>query len=405
MPFVPRLAIALFLVSVSCPLAAPLAAIPVIENPAVPPGGVQRVEATELFRIGGEDDEVFFGSIGAIRTDPDGDLYVLDTQLSEVHVYSPTGEHLRTIGGEGDGPGELRAPGDMFLDASGTVCVLQGFPGRIVKIAPDGTPVGEASHTVDGTPGRFNVLIAGRRLGDDYLLAGIRMKFSGPGQADNIQFLDRCDPTGQRLVNYTEKTVSVNYAELVIDEGASDFPWMRLAAGADGRVFAAVPRNEYAITVYGPDGAGERVIRREYESLVRDEEQLETARRIQKAIGANYPTPVQEIRIEETEPDIGGLYPMSDGSLWVITSRGGREAPEGCWIVLDVFDAEGGFEKQVALTGSHDADRDALTLLPDGRALVTVSALDSWLNQMGAVPETGAAEVDPLEIVCYRIID
>ena len=66
-------------------------------------------------------------------------------------------------------------------------------------------------------------------------------------------------------------------------------------------------------------------------------------------------------------------------------------------MVLDVFDASGTFEKQVALEGDHQADRDAVILLPNGRIVVIVGALDAWLNQQGAganaeeAPEAGTS--------------
>lgn len=403
MPTNRKPALALAMAFISCLLAAAAPAQPVVANPAAPSGGIQRVEPVELFRIGGEDDEVFFGNVSSVRTDGAGDLYVLDSQLSEVHVYSPAGEHLRTLGGEGDGPGEMRNPSDMFLDDAGHVCVLQGFPGKVVQVAADGTPVGSVSHSLDGTPGQFNALISGQNYPGGMLLCGIRMVFGGGGQSDNIYFLDRCDETGKRVVNFYEKTTRIDFTHLVMDEGASDFPLFRSAVLPDGSVAVAIPRNGYEITVFEPDGAVRRVIRRDYEPLQRTAEDKERQRRVQQAIGANFPAPLQGIEIEETEPDIGRLFPMNDGTLWVTTSRGEREAPEGCWTVLDVFDAGGQFVRQVALAGSHDASRDSLLLLPDGRAVVIVGSLDAWLNQMGAVPGEDEAEADPLEIICYRI--
>ena len=54
--------------------------------------------------------------------DDDGNIYLLDSQLSEVKVFSPDGEPLKTLSREGDGPGEFRAlssvhvlPGDTLL--------------------------------------------------------------------------------------------------------------------------------------------------------------------------------------------------------------------------------------------------------------------------------------------------
>ena len=37
-------------------------------------------------------------------------------------------------------------------------------------------------------------------------------------------------------------------------EGDNDFIWWRMDVGPDGRVVACEPRNEYALSVYSPDG-------------------------------------------------------------------------------------------------------------------------------------------------------
>ena len=63
--------------------------------------------------------------IAQIATGPEGDIYLLDQQLTEVKVFSRAGDYLRTIGREGEGPGEFRRPGDMFLLPDGNVGVLQ----------------------------------------------------------------------------------------------------------------------------------------------------------------------------------------------------------------------------------------------------------------------------------------
>ena len=376
--------------------------IEVVENPAQAPGGVVIIDPVEMWRIGGEDEEVFFGNVATIRTDGEDNLYLLDSQLSETQVYSPTGEHLRTIGGEGDGPGEVRNPNGMFLAGDGNVCILQGFPGKIVELTPEGIPAGETIYSVgEGVAGQFTVLIRGLADGPGMLLGGIRMGATG----DQTYFLDRCDRQGKRITSITEKKVLVNFGDLEMNEGASDFIWGRMAAGSDGTVYAAIPRNEYAISVYTAGTVPDRIIRRSYESVTRNEQEKQVAHRVQEAIGANYPVPPNRILIEDTEPDISQLHVMADGRLWVQTSRGERSAPDGCWVVLDVFTPDGRFEKQIALSGSHNAAKDSLILLADGRALVVVSAMDAWLSQMGAVQKESddAAEVSPLEVICYRL--
>lgn len=380
------------------------AAPPTIENGSQSAQGLVTVGLTEVWRAGGEDDDVFFGTLGAVRSDSQGRIYLLDSQLAEVHIYSPDGEYLSTVGREGDGPGEVRRPGDMFITDDGTIHLLQGFPGRIVKLAPDGMPAGEATFSAGpDAAGQFAVLIAGRTDGQDMILAGIRMSISG-AISQQTYFLARCDNEGLQKSALIEKQHEINYADFRMDEFDMDFVWNRLAVGPEGKVYASPERNSYLINVYGADGGIERTITRDYESPPRTERQKKVARQIIEAVGANYPRPPLEITIEDTEPVLGNLVVTDDGRVWTQTSIGNQETPEGTWVVLDVFDKNGKFEKQVALQGDHDASRDAVNILPGGRVVVVVGALDAWLNQQGAgASEEDAEEGNPLEVICYQL--
>lgn len=366
--------------------------------------GLKTATLKEVWRAGGEDDEVFFGTIGNVRTDSKGNIYLLDGQLSESHIYSPDGEHLATVGREGDGPGEVRNPSDMFITDDGTVHLLQGFPGRVVKLTPDGLPAGEATFGAGpDAAGQFAVLIGGRTDGKDMILAGIRMTFGG-AISKQTYFLARCDDNAQQKVALLEKLHEINYADFKMDELEMDFIWSRLAVGPEGLVYAGPERNEYLINVYAADGSIIRTIGREYESAPRTDRQRQVATQIIEAVAANYPTPPNEITIEDTEPVIGNMSVTDDGRLWVQTSHGNHHSPDGTFVVLDVFDPSGKFEKQVALKGNHDASRDAINILPDGRIVMVVGALDAWLNQQGAADEEeDGEEGDPLEVICYEV--
>nr|MEE4268060.1 6-bladed beta-propeller [Candidatus Krumholzibacteria bacterium] len=376
----------------------------VVDNGNQPANGLVRGELRELWRAGGEDDDVFFGTLGGVRTDPEGRLYLLDGQLSQVHIYTPDGEHLATVGREGDGPGEARNPADMFVAADGTINILQSFPGKVVKLTPEGLPAGEATFSAGaGSEGQFGVLIAGRGHGQDMILAGIRMTFGG-AISTQTYFLARCDEQAQQKVALLEKEHTINYAELVMDEAAMDFIWGRMAVGQDGRVYVAPERDAYAINVLGVDGTLQKVIKREFKSMPRNEKQRQLATQIIEAVAANYPTPARQITIEDTDPVLSSIQVTEDGRIWTQTSTGNHQTPEGTWMVLDVFDDNGTFEKQVALEGDHKADRDAVILLPNGRIVVIVGALDAWLNQQGAGANAEEApEAEPLEVICYEL--
>lgn len=113
-----------------------------VTNPAKAPNGQETIELKELWRVGGYDDEeVLFGVITDIIAGPNGNFYMLDSQLNEVQVYSPDGAYQRTIGREGEGPGEFRMAFNIVLLPNGNIGVLQAFPSKIVTLTPGGIPL------------------------------------------------------------------------------------------------------------------------------------------------------------------------------------------------------------------------------------------------------------------------
>jgi hypothetical protein len=77
-----------------------------VKNGSTPTGGVQARRMNELWRVGGEDDEeILFGLTTKVCTDGRGRVYVLDSQLNRVLVFSPDGEFSHTLFREGEGPG------------------------------------------------------------------------------------------------------------------------------------------------------------------------------------------------------------------------------------------------------------------------------------------------------------
>jgi len=376
-----------------------------VANGADPQQGRETAQLTELWRAGGDDDEIFFGSVASIHTDDQGNLLLLDSQLSEVQVFSPEGEFLRTVCGEGDGPGEVRRPNDMFIMADGTICVLQGFPGRIVKLNADGTPAGEANYSQGETgSGQFAVLNRGFDLPGGMLLVGIRMSFSGTGASNQTYFLSRCSNEGNEETALVEKENAINYNDFELTEEGLDFVWSRVAVGPEGNIYVAPGRDTYEIQVMTSDGDMIRTITRQYKQAPRNSQEKKTAYKIIEAVGAYYPTPPRRIATEETAPAIAALWVTSDGRLWVQPGDADKSVPEGSWLVLDVFTPNGQFEKQVALPGSYNAQQDALFLQPDGTILVVVGALEAFLNQQAVSSEEdgGESEAQPLEVICYR---
>jgi hypothetical protein len=112
----------------------------------------QRWRARVTMELGVEDGpgpEVF-GTIGAFAVDSAGNLYVLDEQASEVRVFDRDGLHVRSIGGPGQGPGELARPSGLNIDPSGNLWVWETSGRRFSIFDPSGQYLRSVPRLVSG---------------------------------------------------------------------------------------------------------------------------------------------------------------------------------------------------------------------------------------------------------------
>ncbi|MBD3336657.1 MAG: hypothetical protein GF355_14185 [Candidatus Eisenbacteria bacterium] len=375
-----------------------------IRNDATPSEGRTTVELEELWRIGGADSEEIFGLISQVETDEDGNVYLLDSQLSEVKVYSPDGEYLKTLSREGEGPGEVRQPNDMVLLPDGTLGLAQTFPGKIVKIDLEGNPAGSLTlGGADPTQGGFVVLLDASSRAGNLVLAGVKIGQSDqPGVQLRTNFLSRYSLDGEELVTYLEKPATLDFTDLVIDEEEQYFVFpRRWSIGPDGRVFAAAQRDAYAIHVYREEGALDRVIEREFTPRKRTAEELERINAVIEVQTAQLPGEARS-SVGETEVAIVGMRVARDGSLWVVSSRGNFEQPEGVMLTYDVFDPEGHFKRQISMACEGDGAEDWLLFPGEDRAFLIKGLIDAAVAMQGA-GAGGDEDAMPMEVVCYKV--
>lgn len=106
---------------------------------ALPDEPIATLEADlSIGSLEGESWEVF-GDVRGIDADGDGAIYVLDSQSREIQVFAPDGAHMRTLGGPGDGPGEITAANGLLVDPAGTLWVSDHGKMRFLGLEPDGT--------------------------------------------------------------------------------------------------------------------------------------------------------------------------------------------------------------------------------------------------------------------------
>lgn len=370
-----------------------------VHNPADPPQPAVVLGTERLWEHGGDDDEIIFGVTGRILTDEDGNSYVLDQQLSEIQVFAPDGEWLRTIGREGEGPGEFRFPGDMFFTPGGHIGVAQQFPGKIIQLTRDGEPLDNFPF---GTSEGFVGLSRARASGDGLVVAASTSGFN-EGSIDRTAYLAKLAPEGDELVRFHEESSRVDFAELKfreVDMAGFQRSW---AVGKDGRVYASLEWDRYAITVWNPDGSLDRVIHREYEPTARDDEARKLAA---EGINININGRTAEIETADVERCIASIQARPDGTLWVRTDRGEDPEADGRLVTYDVLDADGHFLHQLHVDIEGDLETDALIL--NDQHLYVVKSFRDAARSLGGGPgnedeEEDLSDVEPLTVTCYRI--
>ncbi len=98
--------------------------IKVVTNPEVPKFGEFAFDLEEDLAIGDVNDEdYFFMRRLTLNVDNEGNFYVCDWGSRRVTKYDKNGIYVRTIGRQGQGPGEYMSPSRVFLDDFENPCV------------------------------------------------------------------------------------------------------------------------------------------------------------------------------------------------------------------------------------------------------------------------------------------
>lgn len=224
----------------------------------------------------------------------------------------------------------------------------------------------------------------------------------GTGQQKTLYYLAGFDRGGRERCRFFEKEIVDNFADFRINEIEYYFPKGRLwAIGPDGRVYLAPRRNVYVINVYTPDGKLENVIEKEFEPVRRIRRENEATR---KAYEEWYGALSPKIELEDIEPAISRIIVDADNRLWVLSSAGVHEQPDGIMATYDVFDAAGRFVHQVAVACAGDGRLDDLFFLGGNRLLLVTRALEATMALRG-IPLVFDSEPAPMEIVCLEVLD
>lgn len=374
-----------------------------VRNPAAPANGATKVDMEALWELGGEtdDEDQFFGIIADIEIDDAGNVYLLDSQLSEVKIFSADGEFIRSIGREGEGPGEFRRPSAIFLTKDGNVGVMQTIPAKIVLLTPEGDPMGD--HPLPQPEGGGYQILTSGQANQGQLVLGLRRDKVADDQSEWAarNFLVRIDSEGNELARYAKKTTKIIFADAVFNFAEWDTFERRWTVAPDGKVYAAESYPNYEITVWNADGSIDKKITREYKHRAHTAEEKEFLTKLMEHFAQTIPN--CRVQVEDNTKDIESFYIRDDGSIWVLNSNGSHDYPDGSLGVFDVYDKDGHFVKEVTLDGNGDP-QDDLYLFVKNRFYVVTDLLQAVMVAQGA---TGLYddedEAEPMAVRCYKL--
>jgi hypothetical protein len=369
-------------------------------NPETPAFGEIKQGMREMWRRGGdEDEEIFFGTISEFLHDDEGNIYLLDGQLSEIQVFDPAGELLRTVGRQGEGPGEFQNGADMFWGPQGQIGVVQAWPGKIVMITPDGDPgMTFALPYRDG--GGWQSVTRGEGLGEKMILAGTAWTRED-GKQLQFTYLKAYDAAGNDLATYQETSRETQFGDYeFIEAEYVDFQ-RRWSVAPDGRVAAALSFSDYRIHIWNADGTVDRVIERPgYQGVKRTDAEKERFQTMYNAFtrwnrGSTF-------RVDDTHQTIGQIFFREDGTLWVQSSAYRWRTPEGVFTSFDVYDTVGRYLQRVDLIAEADAVEDGLYFAGD-RAYVVTDLYNAVMARMGGDTEENVdMEAEPVTVISYE---
>jgi hypothetical protein len=372
------------------------AGVPRIIDDDGPARGARQLNLSELWRVGGEHEDVVFGRITDLKMGPDGTLYVLDNQLCHVVVISAAGEHLRDISREGDGPGELRQPMGLVFLADDVLGVGMGFPGKLVMLGLDGTPRG--THYPVGAPAEGNVAVMISLHCVDGVLAasGGRIVMTPGVENHTDRFLSVSDATMGQFHHILETTTPFDptgYRFVEADDYYVDRSW---ALGSHGRIYAPMKRDAYEISEFDTTGELVRVFGRQSKPRRRTEAEKG---RVSPVIDPGKPTNTNWTISDYDDCVSRIMVNPEDDTIWVLTPHGHGNQPEGILETWDVFAPDGEYLWEVAFPLGHEM-HEGTCFLVGGARMVVVRGTGSAFR---AEDDDGRTEIEPLEVICYKM--
>jgi len=310
-----------------------------------------------LVEIGAVEGErpYMLSSVWSARRSSDGRIAIANAGTDEIRVYDADGNHLRSIGREGEGPGDFQFVREVWWTPGDSLLAFDLRLRRAALFTSDGE-VGRTVPVMPWSPEVSGPWIRGRFDDGTLIVSGeVRSGLPGPGLFDGgRRAFGRATAEGQFLNPIGEKALGRLWG-FTTDRGtaytSAPFELGVPAFAADGsRVFLG-DGTGFAVEERNPDGTLTRIVRW---TALRRPVTPEVVSRFREERLANARTP-EERRSEEQIlegmpfPDVMPAYQTFQidglGHLWVERYRAPWEEDVRYW----VFDPAGSWLGEIAM--------------------------------------------------------
>ncbi len=304
----------------------------------------EAVEATVDLEIGVADgeEEYLFGRIGGVAVSPGGHVVVADLQAHELRAYDREGTYLFTIGGHGEGPGELNRPCCPAFGPDGLLWVRDDQNRRYN--AYDLTDSGASPHDnirMDHT--HFGLLAAITFDEDGHLIDVGGRQPTEDDESNRGRFHRSMDSETVREVMIPAAPEGrIPIYEAPIEGGIMFVPQpmgaRELNAHSPTGEWAFTITDRYEVTWFNAAGDTLRVISQDMAGpeLSPDEQERAQQQLQQQADRIDARVSEFPFGVPDRKPPLAGIFFDSDGRLWVQ-----RSVPDGAPNEADVYDRDG----------------------------------------------------------------
>ena len=349
------------------------------------------VDLVAVWTIGGDGEEII-GRITQAFENRQGEICLLDSQLSRVLVYGRDGEALRAVGREGEGPGEF-SDSEVAFSLRNGYAVIQSLPVKLIVLDSLGLPRSNVIPRLSEEEfAKFWAIgYDGCSWEDSIVLACIHLE-EGDGMAYAHNELLLIDTWGRRLRRLAGDTHVTQMNE--ISEREEKFFRHRFAA--HGSRFYVAPSWEYEIEMLDAGGDSARATG---EAPLRKRTPQERER-IAVSLGADTEYGRQmRIAVEDFDRGVQQLDIGPEGRLWVLS---GAEAcgdrREGLLGAFDVYSPDLDFLGRVSLHSPDDLRTDDVWVLGD-RVVVVKDAKAAGPEADATAGDTGSE----IQVICYEM--